>query len=296
MKALFGRAVHGLSIGIGDKGYMRRAILCLACSFMCFLLAAQRTVAQVDVATEYYQHQMPEKAKDLLILALNDRTSTPAIKAQSLYLLGQISFEEKNYSAAFTDWQKLVKQYPQSSEALEINKRLPALREAIQKFSDATLSSSAATAYIDHGDFWSKGDRIFMIDSSFLSDVELANYWYDRTISEFPNTDAAELAYQRKMFALLGWKDLGEYGQTYGVRANFAKYMPQLLQTFADFEKAFPNSSYLQGFRFQIGQEYWKRKEWASASDWFQKVVNAGQGEKTFYTETAAARLQKLQY
>ena len=59
--------------------------------------------------------------------------------------------------------------------------------------------------------------------------VELANEWYDRVIKEFPGSDGAELAYERKMFSLIGWKDIGSDGEAYGLRSNYQKYMPQVL-------------------------------------------------------------------
>jgi hypothetical protein len=58
-----------------------------------------------------------------------------------------------------------------------------------------------------------------MIDASWLPHVEMAVDWYDRVIKEFPGSDAAELAYERKLFALIGGKELGE-DSTYGLRAD----------------------------------------------------------------------------
>ncbi len=62
------------------------------------------------------------------------------------------------------------------------------------------------------------------------------------------------------MFALLGWRELGRDGEAYGLKSNFQQYMPQVLKTFAEFEAAFPKSSHLQGFRYQIAQAYWGHK------------------------------------
>jgi len=119
--------------------------------------------------------------------------------------------------------------------------------------------------------------------------------WYDRVIKEFPGSDAAELAYERKLFALIGGKEIGE-DSTYGLRANYGKYMPQLLDAFSNFETAFPNNSSLQGFRYQVAQAYWGHRDWVNTRIWLQKVIDNSNGQATFYTETAKARLQKVEY
>jgi len=111
-----------------------------------------------------------------------------------------------------------------------------------------------------------------MIDASWLPHVEMAVDWYDRVIKEFPGSDAAELAYERKLFALIGGKELGE-DSTYGLRANYSKYMPQLLDTFSNFETTFPSNSSLQGFRYQVAQAYWGHRDWVNTRLWLQKVI-----------------------
>ncbi len=233
---------------------------------------------------------------ELFIEILNNPKSSPIIKSEALYYMGQISFDDGRYSTALDDWQRLIKNYPTSPKAIEIKARLTQLREIFAKVSDASLSSVIAQSYIRNGDFWSKADMRFTIDSSWLPHVELAVHWYDTVIAEFSGTDAAEIAYQRKIFTLLGWEESGRYGNSYGVRNDFSKYMPQLLKTFDDFEAAFPDSSYLQGFRYQIAQAYWSHKDWDSTRKWLNKIIEKGQDRPTFYTETAKARLNKLEY
>ena len=61
---------------------------------------------------------------------------------------------------------------------------------------------------MQNGDFWSNANREFIIDSSWMPSVEISIKWYDKVLEEFPNTPSAELAYRRKLFALLGSTDL----------------------------------------------------------------------------------------
>jgi tetratricopeptide (TPR) repeat protein len=249
----------------------------------------------IDIAKDYYVHNVKGKAIESFIEIFHS-SKAPEVRAEALYYMGQIAFDEDNYSAAFDDWTKLITDYPASRQAVEIKGRLVQMREVMGKVSSASISSTVAGAYLRNGDFWSKSDRIFMIDASWLPSVELANAWYDKIIAEFPGSEGAEIAYQRKLFTILGWKELGEYGSAYGVRENYTKYMPLLLETFASFEAAFPNSPYLQGFRYQIAQAYWNHKDWSNAREWLNKVVQAGGGQPSFYTETAKARLNKVEY
>jgi tetratricopeptide (TPR) repeat protein len=249
----------------------------------------------IEIAKDYYLHNVKERALESFIDVFHSST-TPAVKAEALSYMGQIAFEDNNYSAAFDDWTRLIKDYPTSKQAAEIKDRLTQMREVMGKVSSASISSTVAGSYLRNGDFWSKADKIFTIDASWLPSVELANDWYDKTITEFPGSAAAEIAYQRKLLTILGWKELSQYGSSYGVKENFAKYMPQLIQTFSSFEAAFPKSPYLQGFRYQIAQAYWSHKDWQSTREWLNKIVQAGEGQPSFYTETAKARLNKVEY
>jgi TolA-binding protein len=66
------------------------------------------------------------------------------------------------------------------------------------------------------------------------------------------------------------------------------------LDTFSKFEKDFPDSSYLQPFRFLIAQLYWRNKHTEEAKTWFKSVIESGHGVETFYTRTAKDRLDNL--
>jgi tetratricopeptide (TPR) repeat protein len=237
-----------------------------------------------------------DKAKEILITAIHSSSTKPADKAKALYLLGEISFEEERIKVALDDWRALEKDYPDSPEGKEIKERLSQLSEVISKFSDSTVNSAVASSYLSNGDFWSKGDKIFTIDSSWLPKVELANQWYDRVIQEFPKSDAAESAYERKLFTLLGTHDRSSEDDSTGVKANYSLYMPQVLSTFAAFETDFPTDSSLQAFRYQIAQAYWSHRDWANTRHWLQTIIDRADGKTTFYTQAAKARLNKIEY
>jgi len=251
---------------------------------------------ELDLAKDYYLHGLKPKALEVFIELYHDPKAAAVTKAEALYYMGQIAFDESNYSTAVDDWTRLAREFPTSKHAADLKDRLTQLREVFAKASDASVSSAVAQSYIRNGDFWSESDRKFSIDSSWMPVVEVANGWYDKVIAEFPGSSAAEIGYQRKIFALLGWRELSQYGSSYGVKSNFAKYMPMVIKTFADFEVAFPASSYLQAFRYQIAQSYWSQKDWVSTREWLNKIIESGKGQPSFYTEAARARLSKVEH
>lgn len=261
-----------------------------------FQIAGELTAQSMNLAKDFYQHNLKERALIEFITILNSPNSSAEVKSEALYYMGQISFESGRYSIALDDWKRIINDYPTSKRATEIKDRLIQLKDVFSKVSDETISSTIARSYLKNGDFWADEDKTFLIDASWLPKVEMAIDWYDRVIKEFPGSDAAEIAYHRKLFCILGWKESGQYGNWYGLKYDFKKYLPILLNTFDEFEKAFPNSSYLQGFRYQISQVYWGKKDWENTRKWLNKIIEMGQGQSSFYTETAKARLNKVEY
>ncbi len=87
---------------------------------------------------------------------------------------------------------------------------------------------------------------------------------------------------------------------------SFTKYMPILLQTFAEFERDHPDASTLQAFRYQIAQVYWKHQVYNLASrnfvlkypeetrNWLNKVIDEAGDNDSFYRDLAERRLRNL--
>jgi tetratricopeptide (TPR) repeat protein len=249
-----------------------------------------------SIAKDFYEHNLKERALEEFIHVYNNPIEKQDVRVEALYFMGQISFDDGRYSTALNDWKRLINQYPTSTRAIEIKERLTQLKDVFSESVDEHISSSIAKSYIDNGDFWSDDRRKFSIDASWLPKLELALDWYDKTISEFPNSYVAELAYQRKLFAILGWKESGQYGSKYGIEADYNKYLPLLLKTFNEFEVSYPENSFLQAYRYQIAQVYWDNKDWENTRVWLTKIIDQSKGGKSFYTETAKARLNKLEY
>jgi len=254
------------------------------------------SAASIDKAKMLSNHGLNNEAKLELIDIVYSKSSITN-KAEAYYFLGNIAFEENNVGVALNSWVELTKKYPNSTQAKLVGEKIEQLSEIVGESAKERINNAVASSYIKHGDFWSKGkDTRFTIDSSWLKSFDAALKWYDKAIIEFPKTTAAKVAYQEKLRTLLGWKESGRYGSSYGVKKDFKLYIPVLIETFNSFEQEFPNASTLQAFRYQIAQSYWKAKDFIKTREWLNKVIaKAGKGE-SFYKNTAKLRLEKVEY
>ncbi|MDA9581157.1 hypothetical protein N9S00_08140 [Luminiphilus sp.] len=254
------------------------------------------------MAEQYRKFGLTEKAKEVYIqIAFSEGDSLFSSasndgRPMALYSLGVIAFDENRINLALEIWNMLTEQHPASPEAKEVSERLAGLAQISGESMQESVENAVAASFLKHGDFWSSDRNTkFTIDSSWIKNVESANFWYDKVIAEFPGSVAARMAFEHKMQTLLGWKERGQYGSSYGVEGSFDRYMPQLLETFATYEKQFSEAGSLQAFRYQIAQAYWSNKDWGKTREWLNLIIESSDGD-SFYSETAKLRLQKIEY
>lgn len=262
----------------------------------CLAFPTITLAASVEKAQMLSDHGLKGDAKKELIDVVFSKANN-ASKAKAYYLLGSIAFDENKIGVALDSWKELTRKYPKSTQSAQVKDRIQELAEIVGESAKETIDNAIALSYIRHGDFWSRGkDSRFTIDSSWIPNVESAVKWYDKVIKEFPGSAASRVAYKYKMRTLLGWEERGKYGSSHGIESSFSKYMPQLLETFAAFEKEHPKASSLQAFRYQIAQAYWKNKKWDKTREWLNVIIEkAGNGD-SFYKDTAQRRLKKIEY
>ena len=131
---------------------------------------------ELTLAKEYYFHGLKDRAKELLVNIVFASGSDKTVKAESLYLLGTISFEQGEHTTAFRDWERLCAEYPDTDQAREVKARLDQLKDVLSKISDSNISSVVAKSYLHNGDFWGKPAGIFTIDSSWLPDIRTCRF------------------------------------------------------------------------------------------------------------------------
>ena len=271
----------------------------LAVTTLCFSTTLQ--ASSIEKAEMLSKHGLINEARSELINIIFEESSmfdsSDDVKAAAYYLLGSLAFQENDIAVALDSWTSLVERYPSSEQAEMVSARLDELAEIVGESAKESTDNAIASSYMRHGDFWSKGkSTIFSIDSSWIPNVESAIKWYDKVISEFPKSVSSRLAYQAKLRTILGWKESGRYGSSYGIQSSPSKYFPLLLSTFNDFERDHPDASTLQGFRYQIAQAYWNNKEWDQTRVWLNKIIEVSGGRDSFYRDLAQRRLKKVEY
>ncbi len=244
----------------------------------------------IEKANMLNEHGLVTESKKELIDVIFSKAGD-SNKAEALYLLGNIAFDERKIGVALEAWKELVAKYSSTDQANLVKDRIQELTEVVGESAKETVKNAVALSYLRHGDFWSQGkDRKFTIESSWIPKVESANKWYEKVISEFPKSNASRIAYQDKMKTLLGWKT--GRGRPYGVKMSFDKYMPKLLETFSEFEKIYPEASTLQAFRYQIAQAYWAIEDYPKTREWLNIIVEKGGESDSFYKDIAERKIQ----
>ncbi len=251
--------------------------------------------ASIEKAESFRQNGLIAEAKKELIDIIF--TKDDKSKPEAYYILGNIAYGEKNISSALDSWKKLVEKYPKSTQALLVKDRIKQLAEITGEITKVTIENAVAQSYIRHADFWSEHKKdVFMIDSSWIPNVEAANKWYDKVIQEYPNTIASKVAYEGKLKTIIGWQEGGRDGEKHGLKRDFLKYMPQLLSTFSAFETEHPDASTLQSFRYQIAQAYWSHRDWDKTKEWLKLLIEKSGTNDSFYKDVAIRRLEKIEY
>lgn len=236
----------------------------------------------VDWARDLYVHGLKGRAMETYIGILHT-ASTAEAKAEALYYMGQISFEDGSFAVAMDDWERLVRDYSASPRAAELKDRFTQLQEVYSKAADPPIDSVVARSYIKNGDFWAPDERRFAVKTDLLPNIDLGVAWYDRVIQEFPGTQAADVAMQRKIFLWLAF-----------FNSDFPRNVQGLLDAFSAYEAAFPQDENMQAFRFQIAQAFWGRGDWLTTTDWLNRIVKAAGDKNTFYSDMAKARLENM--
>jgi predicted negative regulator of RcsB-dependent stress response len=252
--------------------------------------------ASLEKAQLLVEHGLDSSAKTILIDVIFSDSSDIA-KSVAYYELGNIAYKNNKVTSALKAWTTLASKYPSSKAAMLVKDRNQQLSEIRGGNAKENVDNAIAASYLKHADFWSSDrDNKFTIDASWIPKVEASTKWYDKVILEFPNTKAARIAYEEKLLTFFGWKERGKYGASYGLKKDFDTYMPQILTTFKELEKNYPDTPTLQALRFQIAQAYWSAKKWDKTKLWLHTIIEKSGETDSFYKDTAKRRLQKVEY
>ena len=259
--------------------------------------------ASIEKATLLNEHGLTTDAKRELIDVIFQDGSTLKDQAKAYYLLGNIAFAGDKIKVAFNSWDYLVKNYPKSDEALLVGDRITELSEVVKSDSEEAIDNAIARSYLKNAEFWSKRKSDgFQIDTSWIPEIFAARNWYDKVITEFPNTKAARIAYEGKLHTILASKAFDPDDPNY-ISGVFDGYAALLVGTFEAFESEHQRASTLQAFRYQIAQNYWRRfiapgyhdpKYLELTRIWLERVIEKAGTNDSFYSDLAQRRLENL--
>lgn len=298
-----------------------------------YLFAAQismsETIPSLEYAKSLYRHELTEKSKEAFIKILYSPKSSEDDKAESLYWLGHISFQEEKYSVAFEDWNELIENYPNNPLSDEISTQFSYFREIFPLTPVPSDIPAVARSYIRNGDFWIKQGQEeininFAKNFSEEAKMDIAMKWYKLAIKEYPNTRAAEYAYQQVFFILIKLPDplLDIYKSTKEsidslkksistqdmfsniyrntnieqlknhekvlreTRKEIRKLLALPLSEFSKYELSFPNSPNLDTFCYMIAQIYFIIDEQEMAEEFIDKIETKDDRRSSFYKES----------
>jgi tetratricopeptide (TPR) repeat protein len=260
------------------------------------LLPANLALADLTALPRaYYEHGLVEDAKRGFIGITFDEDATEEEKARALSELGSIAFDQNKIGLAISTWRELTERFPESAEAMLVAERLDQIGEIVETTASGSLDNQIAMSHLRNGDWWSRGrEEGITIDSSWIPNDQAALQWYDRVISEFPDTPSETLALKRKFQTVYGWEEPGQYGETYGVKKT--GQVQNLIDVFTELETGAPEDVDLQRFRYMVAQSFWAHQKFDETRTWLQKVIDADEGKGGFYADLAAWRLKKVEY
>jgi hypothetical protein len=263
----------------------------------------------VAKAEMFYRHGLVEDAKRTAIEALFAMTTETA-KAPARLLLARISLAEDRLGDAASLWASVVQAAPDSEEGKVASRMLEGCSDSLALAGKDTVQSAVAGRYLDAARFWLSGlDASLDIDTNWLDREAAAVRWLDRVITEFPGTEAAEIAHEYRVRAFLGVsgrepRGLGGSGalgaasrvqdrtQDAEHRNRFSVFMKQAESALMAMESAFPKSSRLQRIRFMIVDAYWRMNDRDAAEPWLQAIVKSAGTAETFWSQLARLRLK----
>ena len=243
--------------------------------------------ASIEKAKMLNTHGLKDAAKQELIDVIFGTSGTEA-KADAYYYLGNIALTERKITAAISTWRELVEKYPNSKRIVEVQQRIEVLRVGLSDTLDTALGNMEAQLYLQNAEFLGMHyvSKNFVIETARLPD-EAGFKWLDKVIAKFPGTAEAEKAYKYKFFQL--YKEVMPLSYEH----IFTNKMNKLISLFEEFEAAFPKSTSLQMFRFQIAQLYITHEmEVKAAAPWLNKIIEAEGDRDSLYKQIAQYRLK----
>jgi hypothetical protein len=288
---------------------MKRLFVTLLC-FLTTALASCRG-SDPDLAKDLAEEGVVNEAKIELIKVLHDPSKKSSYDLAEYYL-GYLDFKEQNYELALKHWTELQKKWPTSPYAQKAKDQTQLAYQLLarqQKF--ATQDLETGTLF-ENADFLVEEPLKVRIDTSYLSNGDLAIQCLEEILARYPRTPQAARALFREALVYYGWgkEGIGEYSRASGYGFTFYQYYShdkkqadsyiKLMEgVLARLQQDYPDSLYAIPIAYLIGQAYWARAGGQvdeSARTYWKKVLTlAGEDRANLYRQLAESRLQPQQ-
>lgn len=126
-------------------------------------------------------------------------------KADALYQLGLIAFNNKDIGLATETWSLLIDEFPNTEKGRTVSAGIKYLLEdydalilesAKEEVRDReeVMRDALAQSYLLNAQFWWDPPKQWSIYTSHINQFTMAREWYDKVVTEFPRTDTAKKA------------------------------------------------------------------------------------------------------
>ena len=150
-------------------------------------------------------HGLEVDAKRAFIDLLYDDEAHEEDKADALYQLGLIAFNNKDIGLATETWGLLIDEFPNTEKGRTVSAGIKYLLEdynalvlesAKEEIGDReeVMRDALAQSYLLNAQFWWDPPKQWGIYTSHIDQFTMAREWYDKVVTEFPRTDAAKKA------------------------------------------------------------------------------------------------------
>jgi len=202
------------------------------------------------------------------------------------FKIGETYVREGNMWWALRAWEKFIKKYPNSERIPEVKKKLDFVRTIVQQWEQPiiTIEERTANRYIDWGYSFmlrsvSSGEFGIVLNKE---EFDTAMYWFDKVISEFPNTHLAAKAQYFK-------------GETY-LRQEKPSGYEKAIEEYQKVIDNYPNTHWADEAGIRIGDIYKdKIRSKKKAIGAYQKVVERYNGNpNNYYVSYAKTQIEYL--
>ena len=150
-------------------------------------------------------HGLEVDAKRAFIDLLYNDEAHEEDKADALYQLGLIAFNNKDIGLATETWGLLIDEFPNTEKGRTVSAGIKYLLEdydalvlesAKEEIGDReeVMRDALAQSYLLNAQFWWDPPKQWGIYTSHINQFTMAREWYDKVVTEFPRTDAAKKA------------------------------------------------------------------------------------------------------